>query len=271
MNVSRRDFLRGSTALTLGSLLLEDRISEAFCNVPTDLRLLPEIFKATVRLSNTAYYNGAPVSDERSGTGFIYKSENGYCYVCTNHHVAVNEEMKSWMPFEHRTAIVEFGTPIPLELVVADYKRDVAVLRTSYNLSDVTLGDYKSLLGKVEDCKPGDEVCFAGYAAKDFEFSKGTLYETNFHHTSDGMDHKDSIFISPVFPGMSGSPLFRIVNQDIQWIGILHFVNKSKPWDQIRLSPHNFEIYSKVRQECPTGRIFPGSAVNISDFEDILR
>ncbi len=270
MEILRRDFLRGSTALALGSLLLEGRVSEAFCNVPTNLRLLPEIFKATVRLSSATYHNGAPVSNERSGTGFIYKYENGYCYVATNRHVAVNEEMERDMPFEHRTAIAEYGTPIPLELVAADYKRDVAVLRTSYDLSDVTFENYRSIIGKIEDCKRGDEVCFAGYGGKDFEFSKGSLYETDFHDTSDGMDHRDSIFVAPIFPGMSGSLLFRIVDQDIQWIGIVHAINKNKPLDQMRLSPHSFKVYSKVRQECPTGRIFPGFAIQISDLEDVL-
>ena len=271
MELSRRDFLRGSAALALGSVVLEDKVSEAFCNVPTNLRPLPEVFKATVRLSNKTYFNGVLVSDERSGTGLIYKSQNGYYYVATNHHVAVNEEMERDMPLEHRTTIARYGTPIPLELVAADYKRDVAVLRASYDLSDIAFKNYGSIIGKLEDCRQGDEVCFAGYAVKDFEFSKGRLYETNFHHTGNGLDHKDSTFVSPISPGMSGSPLFRTINGDVQWIGMVHNANRDMPWDEMGLSPGNFEVYSKVRQECPSGRIFPGFAVNISDFEDILR
>ena len=267
MALNRREFLKVG-ALLLGNLA-DKRVAEAFCPIPDDVRHgshLSDVIKATVLLTNWAYYDNSELNKPIShGTGFIYKKKGPFCYIVTNYHVSFDAQFPD---LKQKTYLNDtFDGRIGLDRIIESPELDIAILRTAYNLSDRVLLDYQRLIPQQLRIEKMDTVWAFGYPNSTFNFMKGYVSEPIKKHDEDGWHHEDTVFIAPGANGESGSALLKVSSKGIEWIGQIHAIYQSSAEDYQ-------EIYQRVKAICmQDGRntMKAHHALRISQFESMLR
>lgn len=170
---------------------------------------IEKVFDATVMINT--YKNNKTSS---TGSGFVYKTDDQYGYIMTNHHVV--DGGTKW------TLYLSDDTEVTAELLGSDAYLDLAVLRINKN-------DVKAVavIGKNSDCKLGDIVFSVG-SPLGYDY-RGTV--TN--GIISGLDRLVEVSIggngddwvmeviqtnAAVNPGNSGGPL---VNAEGEVIGVI--------------------------------------------------
>lgn len=182
------------------SVVIEKTVSEVKITEADSISsAIEKIYDATVVVEN--YQANRKVG---SGTGFVYKKENGKGYIITNHHV-----------IEDATKIMVINTEdvsVEATLLGSDEYADIAVLSID---EDAVLGVAE--LGKSEDSKLGDTVFTVGTpVGKEYmgTVTKGILSGKN---RTISVNLSNGTFMMEVLqtdaainPGNSGGPLVNI-------------------------------------------------------------
>lgn len=170
---------------------------------------ISNIYDATVMVNN---YNESMISN--TGSGFVYKIDDSYGYIITNHHVIENSEKI--------TLFFNDDDEVEATLLGSDKYLDIAVLKVDKNLVKKV-----ATIGKNSKCKLGDVVLSIG-SPLGFEY-KGTV--TN--GIISGLNRLVSVSVNgngddwmmeviqtntAVNPGNSGGPL---VNAKGEVIGVI--------------------------------------------------
>jgi serine protease Do len=151
--------------------------------------------------------------EQGSGSGFIYKKENGYYYAITNYHVVEDTDQ-----IQVVLAAQDGGEPevVDAEIVGGSKQDDIVVLKfkTDREITPVTIGDSDELV-------PGEAVVAMGSPyGTDFQGTVTTGIVSATSRTMSNGDGTTSEFIqtdAAINSGNSGGPLF---NADGEVIGI---------------------------------------------------
>jgi serine protease Do len=151
--------------------------------------------------------------EQGSGSGFVYKKENGYYYAITNYHVVEDTDQ-----IQVVLAAQDGGEPevVDAEIVGGSKQDDIVVLKfkTDREITPVTIGDS-------DDLVPGEAVVAMGSPyGTDFQGTVTTGIVSATSRTMSNGDGTTSEFIqtdAAINSGNSGGPLF---NADGEVIGI---------------------------------------------------
>jgi len=173
-----------------------------------------KIYDATVYIESSL--NGNKIS---SGSGFVYKKENGYGYIMTNHHV-INGADEIKITFSD-------DTTVKATLVGSEVYADIAVVRVEekYVLQVAELGESESL--RIGDVlfTVGSPLAeeYRGTVTKGIVSGKNRLVEVSLSGTSVDWIMKTIQFDAAINPGNSGGPLLNI-NGEVVGINSLKLV-----------------------------------------------
>jgi serine protease Do len=151
--------------------------------------------------------------EQGSGSGFVYKKENGYYYAITNYHVVEDTDQVQVV-----LAAEDGGEPevVDAEIVGGSKQDDIVVLKfkSDRDITPVTIGDSDALV-------PGEAVVAMGSPyGTDFQGTVTTGVVSSTSRTMSNGDGTTSDFIqtdAAINSGNSGGPLF---NADGEVIGI---------------------------------------------------
>lgn len=211
VNDDSSDVIKSTSTSTTGVIQCSNDITIDETGIST---AVGEIYDATVTIQN--YQNNKLSS---SGSGFIYKKDDNYGYIMTNHHVIENAD----------TVVITLSNDDQVEGVVlgSDKYLDLAVVRI--DASHVT---QVAKIGSSEDSNVGDTVFTVG-SPVGYEYrgtvTRGTLsgknrmVEVSISTTNDFVMQVLQIDAS-INPGNSGGPLVNI-NGEVIGINSLKLVD----------------------------------------------
>ena len=178
--------------------IVENSISEA----------IEEIYDAVVFINN---YSGNSIVS--TGTGFVYKADNKYAYLLTNHHVVENSTRIEIINSDREKA--------DAYLLGSDKYADIAVLRVSKNAVKKV-----AKLGNLENNNIGDTVFTVG-SPMGIEFfgtiTKGVISGKERFVDTDEITMRVIQTDAAINPGNSGGPLVNIMGEVIG-VNTLKFV-----------------------------------------------
>ncbi len=233
------------------------------------------ILNATVRIKRYTYLeDGNAIIG--IGTGFVYKETKDGYFICTNYHVVRNHERVGIVD-EKVSILLEDNTLIPVEVVKANSKLDIAVLISSQSeLEEKVLPtNYPYLQWGNADLKKDDKLLIVGY-------QDGAILEVNIGYVvipekednENGYDHKDVWFLSTGKRGNSGASVLKEVKHPqfgvvYEFVGIFH---STKIWSPIDPEATTLEdnIVQTLRREKQEDAIHRSRAVLYSEFQSML-
>ena len=201
-NTSDNDTIRNTTTQTTGVIKCNNDITIDESGIST---AVGEVYDSTVTLQN---YQNAKLAS--SGSGFVYKKDDKYGYIMTNHHVIENASK----------VVVTMSNDDQIEgtVVGSDKYLDLAVVKI-----DVSYVTQVAKLGKSEDTNLGDTVFTVG-SPVGYEYrgtvTKGTLSGKNRMVSVSIAATNDFIMRvlqidAAINPGNSGGPLANIKGEVI--------------------------------------------------------
>ncbi|MEI3611139.1 S1C family serine protease [Pseudogracilibacillus sp. SO30301A] len=203
-----------------GTVTTEDGIREHInVDVSTQITdIVENVSPAVVGVTNiqqrSDFWQQGEASEAGTGSGVIYKKEDGYAYIVTNHHVVDGADMLE--------IVLSDDTNLEAELLGSDLFTDLAVLRVKDDNIDTTIE-----MGSSENLKVGEPAIaignplghmFAGSVTQGIISGKQRAIPQDFNQ--DGRPDWQAEVIqtdAAINPGNSGGAL---INIDGQLIGI---------------------------------------------------
>lgn len=196
-----------------------------------------QVSKAVVGVTNIRSQMGQDTKTG-SGSGVIYKKENGSSYVVTNNHVVENADKVEVVLYD--------GTNVPAEVLGSDPITDLAVLKMKDNQ-----GTAVASLGTSDNLRPGEPVVaignplgteFSGSVTQGIISGVGRTIPIDYNQDG-SVDWQTEVLQTDaaINPGNSGGPLInakgeviginsmKIAQQQVEGIGFAIPISSAKP------------------------------------------